>query len=57
LSVSELSAFPCLTDHISQPRREAALDADEAAAVANLIEMKRKAIETVEIERRIAALE
>jgi len=33
------------------------LTPDEAAAVANLIEMKRKAIETVEIERRIAALE
>jgi hypothetical protein len=33
------------------------LTPDEAAAVANLIEIKRKAVETVEIERRVADLE
>jgi hypothetical protein len=33
------------------------LTPDEAGSVAALLEMKRKAIETVEIERRIAALE
>ena len=30
---------------------------DEAAVVAGVLEIKRRAIETVEIERRIAALE
>jgi uncharacterized protein DUF5681 len=33
------------------------LTPDEAAAVANLIEIKRKAVETFEIERRVADLE
>jgi len=33
------------------------LTTDEAAAVAGLLETKRKAIETVEIERRLSALE
>jgi hypothetical protein len=33
------------------------LTPDEGAAVANLMEIKRKAVETVEIERRVAALE
>lgn len=33
------------------------LTPDEGAAVAGLLEIKRKALETVEIERRLAALE
>jgi len=33
------------------------LTTDEGAAVASLLEAKRKAIETIEIERRLAALE
>ena len=33
------------------------LTPDEATAIAGLLETKRKAIETLEIERRVAALE
>ena len=36
---------------------EGALTPDEAASIAGLIEVKRRAIETIEIEARIAALE
>ena len=48
-----LPALGLITDAAAQ----GALDLDAANALANLLEAKRKAIETVDLEQRIAALE
>lgn len=49
-----------LLDAMSQVVQSAAsgeIDVDEATALAGLLDLKRKAIETVDIERRLTALE
>lgn len=42
---------------VVQSAASGAIDVDEAVALAGLLDLKRKAIETVDIERRLTALE
>ena len=50
-----ITRFAPFANRIGFPTRT--LTPDEAATIAGVIELKRRSIETVEIERRLATLE